>query len=211
MFDYTDPKLILAIIASVITAIAFAPYILDIIRKQTQPHIYTWVIWIITQGTAIAGAIIGGSKFGVISIIVSLFFVFIVCILSLKFGTKNITKSDTITFVAALSAIVVWWQLENPVLAVIMVSIIDGLGYIPTFRKSFEEPWTETVSFWFLMALASFLTMLAIEEYNLLTFTYMGTLTIANTALFVMLVWRRKVLIKSSGLKSNWFVISLNF
>ncbi len=193
MFDYSDPKFVLAVVASVITVVAFIPYIRDIFRRQTQPHIYTWLIWIITQGTAIAGAIVGGSNFGVVSIVVSLFFVFVVCILSLKFGTKNITKLDTVTFIAALFAIVVWWQLDNPVLAVIMVSVIDGIGYIPTFRKSFQEPWTETALFWFLMALSSFFTVLAIAEYNLLTLTYMATLTVANTALFGMLVWRRKV------------------
>jgi hypothetical protein len=56
-----------------------------------------------------------------------------VMLLSLKYGTRNITRSDTIILILALAAVFVWVQLDNPLLAVIMVTLIDLAGYVPSW------------------------------------------------------------------------------
>lgn len=192
MFEVFDIKFLLALLSTVITVAAFSPYLRDIFLKKTRPHAYTWLVWAITQSTATVVLWYGGGNFAAISLTVGTLLVLVVFFLSLEYGTKNITRSDTFVLVMALLAIVVWWKLGNPLLAVIMVSIIDGLGYIPSFRKSFQEPWTETLSFWGAMAIASLLALLANGEYNFLTVTYLATLTIANTILLTLCAVRRR-------------------
>jgi len=189
-----DVKLILALLSTAITIAAYFPYLRDLFLKKTKPHAYTWLIWTITQGTATAALWYGGGNFAAISLTVGMLLVLLIFFLSLKYGTKNITKSDTFVLAMALLAIVVWWQLNNPLPAVLMVSAIDGLGYIPTIRKSFAEPWSETISFWVAMATASALALLANGEYNLLTVTYLATLAVANTTVAVLCILRRRVI-----------------
>ena len=196
MPDSIDFKLVIAIIATLLTIGAYFPYLRDVFQKKTKPHLYTWLIWAITQGTATVALLHGGGKFGAISLIVGTVLVVVVLLLSFKYGTKNITKSDTFVLIAALLAIVVWWQLNNPFIAVLMISAIDGLGYIPTLRKSFAQPWSETLSFWGVMAIVMALTIIANAEYNALTVTYLATLAIANTAVFTLCFFRRKVIQK---------------
>ena len=162
---------------------------------KTKPHLYTWLIWAITQGTATAALIYGGGKFGSISLIIGTVLVLVIFIFTFKYGTKNITKSDTITLIVALLAVVVWWQLENPLLTVLLVSAIDGIGYIPTFRKSYKEPYSETISFWILMAIAAILSILANSEYNLLTVTYLAVLAVANIIVASICLIRRKTIV----------------
>lgn len=186
-----DPKVIFAILAGVITVISFYPYIRDIFLRKTRPHVYTWLIWLITQGTATTALLYGGGELGSVSLILGTVLVFFVLLLSFRFGTRNITKSDTGILVLALLAVVVWWQLDNPLLAVFMVSAIDGLGYIPTFRKSWDDPRSETLLFWLGMVVATILSLLALTEYNLLTVTYLAMLGIANTTLLILCAWRR--------------------
>ena len=96
-------------------------------------------------------------------------------------------------------AIIVWKKLNNPPLAVIAISIIDGLGYVPTFRKSFAEPWSETLKFWTLMAIANVLTIISSAHYNFLTVTYLATLTAADIIILIICFSRRKILQKNNS------------
>lgn len=187
-----DTKIILTIIATVIGVAAFFPYLKDTFSLKTRPHSYTWLIWAITQGTAVFGIWYGGGGWGALNLTVGIIFVIAVFLFSLKYGTKNITKSDTAILIAALLAIVVWWQLDKPLISVIMVSAIDVIGYIPSFRKSYHEPWSETLISWILFSVSNILAILALSEYNLLTVTYLTAITSANVALFLFCFFRRR-------------------
>lgn len=183
----------IALIATILTIIGYVPYFRDIFAKKTKPHLFTWLIWATTQGTAAAALLYGGGKFGVMSLIIGTLLVSVIFVLSFKYGTKNITRSDTIMLVVALLAILVWWQLNNPLLSVLMISAIDGLGYIPTLRKSYAEPYSETISFWIIMAVVSILTIISNAEYNFLTVTYLAVLITGNTTVATICYVRRRV------------------
>jgi len=187
-------KLIFSILASVIVVVAYYPYVRDIFKGKTKPHIYTWLIWFLTTITALAGLLKGGSINGATPIMISLVLVFSIVVLSLKYGTKDITIGDTVVLTLALLSIVVWWQLEQPVLAVFMATAIDLFGYIPTIRKSWNAPQEETFSFWVAMVVIYSLVFLAISEYNLLTVPYVVMCIIVDLLLVILLFYRRKVL-----------------
>ena len=189
-----DIKIFFAILSGIIGTAAFAPYIRDTWTKKTVPHVFTWLIWTITKGTATAGLIYGDGGAGAIPMIISVMLALVVVILSIRDGFKYIKKSDIAIFAMALLAIFVWWQLSSPLAAVIMVSIIDAIGYIPTFRKSYAHPWKETVGSWTAFALADGLAILALENYNLLTVSYLATITSASALLVVYLLVRRSLL-----------------
>jgi len=189
-----DPKLLFAILSITISTIAFAPYLWDVFKGRTRPHAYTWLIWVITQGTAAAGIWHGGGGVGTIGFVSGTILVLIVFLLSFKHGTNNITKSDTLILSLAFLAIFVWWLLKSPIAAVIMVSIIDILGYIPSYRKTFDEPWSETALTWFGFVVGNIFGILAMREYNLLTLTYIITITVANILMVMLCLIRRKQL-----------------
>lgn len=187
-----DIKSIFGIVAAVITLVAFFPYIRDLLQGRTQPHIYTWLIWAITQSTAVAGIWYGGGGWGAVNLTTSTVFVFVIFILSFKYGTRNITAFDTVTFIAALGAIFVWWGLKNPVLAVLLVTAIDIAGYLPTFRKSLEEPWSETVATWAAFVVGNILSIFALDAFNILTLTYIVTIIVANLIVVAICLTRRR-------------------
>jgi hypothetical protein len=187
-----DIKIILTIIATVIGVVAFLPYLKDIFSLKTKPHAYTWLIWVTTQGTAVFGIWHGGGGWGALNLTVGIIFVIAVFFFSLKYGTKNITKSDTVILTVALFAIVVWWQLDKPLISVIMVSAIDVIGFIPSFRKSYQDPWSETLISWVLFSISNIFAILALKEYNLLTVTYLVAISSANVALFLLCFFRRR-------------------
>ncbi len=187
-----DSKLFFAVTAVIVLMIGYGPYFKDIFRNATKPHAYTWLIWSITQSTATAAAFYGGATWGVLGLLAGTILVVCVFLLSLAYGTKDITRSDTGILLLALSAIGVWWLTQNPFLSVVMVTAIDGFGYIPTLRKSWLEPWSETLAFWLATAVASVLTILSLGEINWLTAPYLIVLATLNTLVFSVCVLRRK-------------------
>ena len=84
-----DWKLILAIFTVILVVIGYIPYFKDIFANKTKPHLYTWLIWLITQGTATVALIYGGGKFGSLGLIVGTVLVLVICGLSFRYGTKN--------------------------------------------------------------------------------------------------------------------------
>ncbi len=185
-------KIIFTIIATLIGVAGFLPYLKDIFSLKTKPHAYTWLIWAITQGTAVAGIWYGGGGWGGLNLVVGMIFVLVIFLLSLKYGTRNITKSDTAILITALVAILIWWQLDKPLISVIMISAIDVIGYIPSFRKSYREPWSETLISWSVFPVSNIFALLALKEYNWLTMTYLMAITMASLSLYLFCFYRRK-------------------
>jgi hypothetical protein len=193
-------KIIFSTISVIIGLLAFLPYFKSAISNKTQPHVFTWLIWAITQGTAVVGLWLGGGGIGAISLTIGTFLVILVFFISLKNGKKNITRSDVVVLIAALSAVAIWWFLNNPILAVLLVSAIDVIGFIPTLRKSYSNPWTEDVLSWVFFATANIFAILALASYNLLTLSYLAALTTAEIILITFLFIRRKGVPKTLGI-----------
>ena len=191
-----NTKIIFAIISSLVGVVSYFPYIRDVLKRKTQPHTYTWLVWVITQGVAATSIWYGQGRWGALGLTIGTFLIFVIFLLSLKFGTKNITRTDTVVLFAALGAIVIWWKLKNPLLALFMVTLIDLLGYIPSFRKSYQQPWSETISSWEGFVIGNFFAILALKEYNLLTLSYLIAINIANIVLILICLFRRRLVPK---------------
>lgn len=187
-------KIIFAVLALIVSITAFYPYIRDIFLNKTKPHVYTWLIWTITQGIAVFALWYGGGGWGAIELTIGTFLVFIIFLFSIKKGTKNITKSDTMILFIALLSVIVWWKLDNLILAVVMVSLIDSFGYIPSWRKCWNDPYSETINTWILFIIGNIFAIFALDKYNLLTLTYLITISLDNIILVAISLLRRKMI-----------------
>ncbi len=214
-------KIIFLILSVICGLSAFIPYLFDTFKLKTKPHIYTWIIWAMTQGTATFAIFYGGGRLGGVELAIGVVLQIVVIIFSLKYGTKDITKSDKIILLIAFLSIIIWWQLKQPILSVILISAIDIFGYMPTFRKSYKDPWSETLTTWILFALSNIFAILALSEYNFLTVTYLASITVANLSFFIFCISRRyfskkvsknvaikiaKDFLKTELEKEEWFI-----
>ncbi len=138
------------------------------------------------------GIYYGGGGVGTLGLVTGTVLVFLVFLFSLKYGTRNITITDTIVLLFAIFAIFVWWKLESPLAAVLMISVIDVIGYVPSFRKSYSDPWSETVITWLGFVLGNCFAVLALREYNMLTLSYIVSITLANASLAGFCIIRRR-------------------
>jgi uncharacterized membrane protein len=190
-------KLISGILAGLLGVICFVPYLRDIFKKETTPHSYSWLIWAILQTIGVVAIIVGhGGYYGTLGIAAGALFCLTIFLLSLKYGTKNITKLDTFSFVMALVAILIWVFTKTPLYSVILISLIDFIGFIPTMRKGYEQPETETASTFFIASISNVFALLALSAYSISTTLYLCSLIFTNTLFVIILLYRRTKLHK---------------
>lgn len=191
-----DSKTIISLIAVVLTVVGYIPYLSDIVKRKTTPHIYSWFIWGTVTAIAYALQVSGGAGVGswvTLAVVITMFIIFII---GLRNGKKEITNSDTVFFVLSLIAMFLWLAVKQPILSVILVSTIDMLGFIPTIRKSWNKPHSETLFTYELSALRHGLSLFALQQYSIVTWLYPASWAIANALFSLMLIMRRKTLPK---------------
>ncbi len=191
-----DVKFLFGIISTVLAVVCFVPYYRDILKKKTEPHMYSWLIWTILQTVGVMAQLKEGAGYGALA--VGAVFCFGIFLLSFKYGTKNISKFDVFCLIASLCAIVLYYGIENPVYSIIMVAAVDFIGFLPTFRKGYQEPFTETPSTFVMSAIANACSLLALQNYTVTTVLYIASLFFTNSSFVLTILFsRRRQLAKS--------------
>ncbi len=186
-------KELLSTIAIAITLIAFIPYIRSIIRGTIKPHVFSWLIWGITTFVVFLAQLqdnagVGAWPIGVSGVIT----LFIALLAFLKRGDITITSLDWIFFIAAISSLPFWYFTSDPLWAVVILTIVDLLGFGPTIRKSYDHPFSESLLFFSLFAARNFIVIMALEYYSMTTVLFPLVIAIACTLLIIMIIYRRR-------------------
>lgn len=175
-------------IAAVLTFVAVAPYIIDIFKNKTKPHIFTWVIWAIVTLLVFFGQWQKGGGPGSWTTGIAGIITIFIALISFKKGSKDITKLDIAMFIGALLGIVPWLLAKDPTLSVIILTIIDVLAFIPTIRKTIKDPQSETFISYVLHAIRHSLSIIALLNYNLATYIYPASLAVMNLIIIFIIV-----------------------
>ncbi len=191
-------KEIIGVIAVILTFVAYVPYYRDILKGKTHPHIYSWSLWALLTILLVALQIKGGAgpatwvtaAAGLLCVGVVLF--------SLKSGKKNITISDTVVAILSLIAIGFWLIADQPIVSITLVIVADMLAFIPTVRKSYQDPYSETLSLYVTNALRFTLALLAVEHYTYLSTSWIVAWIIGNALLSILLIVRRMQIKRSN-------------
>lgn len=191
-----DRYIIFAVLAVIMSLSRHGTYLWSIYKKQTQPHVFTWVNWALLIGIgAFAQFEFDGGPSAWVLVITAASCAFIAFI-SLFVGTKDITRSDWFAFIAGLIAIVLWRLTDNPIIAVVIVIFIDICCYYPTARKSWHAPWTEPPVSYIWAGSRYFFGMFAVPDptFSSLIFLFYCMCTDWGFAAYIW--WRRYVLRK---------------
>lgn len=189
-----DYKEVLGFAASIIAILGYIPYLFGMYRGRVHPHVFSWLVWTLLTGIAFFLQLSQGAGAGAWTTAVTAVAGLFITIWSLKVGEKNITRSDWLSFIAALTVIPIWLAADNPVLAVVLITLIDTLAFWPTIRKSWWKPWDEALSEYWTASIKFTIALCALEQVNLVTALYPAALVFLHFAFIVMALLRRKAL-----------------
>ncbi|MEX1201552.1 MAG: hypothetical protein WEB02_12265 [Methylophaga sp.] len=191
-------KILFSNLAIALTFLAFVPYILQIFKGKVRPHVISWLIWGISTTVIFIAQLLDGAGVGAWPIGVSAALTLSVALLAFvhRADTKTDGK-DMLTLSVSLLAIPVWYLTAEPLYAVIILTLVDLSGFIPTLRKINRDPYSELVIFFALFAVRNLLVLLALEHYSAVTILFPAAIGLACLAIMANMFIRRNRLVAS--------------
>ncbi len=186
-------KTLLGLVATALVFIGYIPYLRDIVKGKTKPHVYSWFLWSFVTLIAFALQLSGGAGTGAFVTLAAAVMCIAVIVLGFIHNSQvKIVWIDTLFLIFAVVALLLWLVAKQPVLSAILTTLIDLLGFAPTVRKSWNNPHSETLSFYWLNTFRFGLALVALQNYSIITALYPITWLTANGLFALMLVLRRK-------------------
>ncbi len=187
-------KTAFAIISLIIGFAAFVPYYAEMWRGTLKPHIFSWITWTVLTGLGFYLSIADGGGQGAWILGMYSLMCFVVVIFAIFRGEKKITRVDKMAFAAAILTTIIYLLTKNAVVSVILAGVIDSLGFIPTFRKSYNQPNSEPAMTYAIAGASYIFAILALENYTFVTMFYELVLMASNYSFVSFIWWRRQVL-----------------
>lgn len=179
------------ILAGIIGILSFIPYVLDMLKGKTRPNKATWLIWavlgiIIAVSYYLAGAretawVPIGYAFGIV----------VVALPALKYGEGGWTNLDKACLVGAGAGLALWAVTNNPVLPLYLTIAIDAIGAVPTIKKAYLRPETESRDSWLMFLVANTLNLFAISEWTLVVASYPVYVLVLSAVMSALLVRKK--------------------
>lgn len=190
-----DYKTIFGFLSMVLTFVAFYPYIHSIFLNITKPHIFSWLIWGISTILVFLAQFKDSGAAGAIPIGVSgIITLYIAWLSYVKRTDLSIHKIDWVFLISALLSVPVWYITSNPLWAVVILTTIDTLGFGPTVRKAYEDPFKEDILFYALFVVRNLLMIVAMEQYSLTTMLFPIVTGLGCLLLIALIIYRRNKL-----------------
>jgi len=160
-------KEIIGFWAGVISLIAYAPYIYSIFKGKTKPSRSSWWIWSLVGLVILMSYYSAGARNTIW--IPGVFFIcpLVVALLSIKYGANSsLDLLDKASITISVASLFVWYILGVPATTLFVNILIDSLGYLSTFKKTWKDSLSENGLTWILFFLGSVLNLVALENYS---------------------------------------------
>ncbi len=189
-------KSLLSFIAIILTFIAYLPYIISIYRGKTKPHVFSWIIWGITTCIIFFAQLADEGGLGAWPIGLSgLITLGVAYQAYLCKSDVTISRIDWAFFISSLATLPLWYLLSDPMWAVIILTLVDVLGFGPTIRNAYINPYHEQLTFYALFAIRNIISIGALENYSITTLCFPVVISVA-CIVFVMVVLVRRTMFR---------------
>jgi len=142
-------------------------YLRTIIYGNTRPNLISWSIWALVPLIAVFLQIKAGAGLSFVSSFMSGFGPLLVVIFALiyKKGFWQITKLDIVCGILALLALVIYVLTSKLGISILFAILSDGLAAIPTIRKSWKFPLSESFITYMSGIISNILALLVIKNW----------------------------------------------
>lgn len=197
----------LGLLSGLVFLIADIPYIRDIFRGKTKPHRVSWFLYFVINAVNVANQAASGATNSLWLPIVSTVITFGIFILSIKRGMGGYTKLDLLCFVGALAGLFLWFVFKTPLASTIVNVIAITLAVVPTIKKSFTHPETETAITYLIASTSGLLAALSVGSLNFRLLLLPAHDFVIQIVIWLILVSRMRAV---HGSKSKHSVTSLS-
>jgi hypothetical protein len=164
-----DHQSITAVIAILLVIGSYLPYIHNVFIGKTKPHPFTWIISTLLNLFNYILYVQNGGGSGTFIMLTVLIMTSVILWKSLKNFDQMVVFSDKVFFVASLIVLVLCFVIESSQVAAVLATSTSILSFIPTVRKSWNSPHSETISTYVINSVRHILVIFSVSTFSLVT------------------------------------------
>jgi hypothetical protein len=176
----------------IIQLLGSGAYIRDTLRGQTKPNRVTWFFWSVAPLIGAAAAISDGVKWAVLPVVAVGVLPLIVLLVSFinQHAYWQLGFFDYICGACSALALMLWYVTAQPIVAIGLAIAADVFAAIPTIRKAWTHPETETALEYAATVISAAMGLLAIQTWRLTEFLFPVYLILLN-GLILLIIYRK--------------------
>ncbi|HTE22573.1 MAG TPA: hypothetical protein VK674_06050 [Candidatus Limnocylindria bacterium] len=180
-----------AVVAGLLNVLGFVPYLRDTLRRKTKPERAMWWIYAVLFGLLFAAQMEAGAGWLLFVTGAYIASSVVIAILSLWYGYGSFHKRDTISLVVAAVGLLLWQLSDRPLVAIVLVIIVDFAGFWLTLVKTWHAPHSETLISWQLAFVTAVLSIFSVGAWTLDVLIYPVYAVLATALIVWMIMYRR--------------------
>jgi hypothetical protein len=192
MHGSVDWRDALGLLSVALAILAAAIYIAQTLRGEVRPHPLSWFLFGILSLTGYLVQRDEGARQGSWTLLAMTVICFLFVAASVARGERNFSRQEWAFAVAGGAVFVIYlftWQAN---IAAGLTTLVDALGYGPTFVRGWSHPRKDSVTSFALNGAKFIPSLMAMDPISFATSFYPATLLVLNTAVATMLVARRR-------------------
>jgi hypothetical protein len=167
-------------------------YLKDTLIGRAKPNRVTWLLWAIAPLIGFAAQIKAGVGLSsAMTFIVGFtpLLVFISSFFNIK-SRWNLTAFDLVCGALSILGLILWIITNDPILAISFSILADGLAALPTIKKSFYHPESESEYAFLGGTISGAITTLALTRYDLANLGFPLYIFLVNGVLFLLIKFK---------------------
>jgi hypothetical protein len=175
-------------LAAVFSLIGIVSYVRDTLAGRARPNRVTWFLWALAPLIAFAAQIQEGVGLQALLTFMVGFGPALVLIASFvgRHASVRITRFDLACASLSVVALVAWRITGKGTVAIAFSLLADLMAALPTLRKAYGQPHTETWLAFLCSGISALITLLTISDWNFSVAAFPCYILTMSTVLFVL-------------------------
>ena len=191
MMTFHHSALIFWILSFFVSLSSYYIYYTSILAGKTKPHVFSWLLWGLISLVVCIIQFMDAAGIGALNTLLIAGLCLGIAGVALKKWEHSISLGDKLSFTAGMLAILLWLITDTPLYSVIILITIDLFGFIPTFIKSYENPYSEDYTAYIIAFFGYALSLGALSHISFLTAGFVGITALLNISLAGVIYIRR--------------------
>jgi hypothetical protein len=187
--DWRDALGLLSVALAVLAAVI---YIAQTLRGELRPHPLSWFLFGILSLTGYLVQRGEGARQGSWTLLAMTVICFLFVAVSVARGERSFSRREWAFAVAGGAVFVVYLFTGQANVAAALTTLVDALGYGPTFVRGWSQPNKDSATSFALNGVKFVPSLMAMDPISFATSFYPATLLVLNAAVAIMLVIRRR-------------------
>ena len=167
----------------------------QMIKNQYSPSTFSRIIWVLLSINSFAGVVLSnGSQSSILLGGIFLLGNIAICIVSFWKGIRKIGKIEYFCLVLLLISSVIWIFFNQPLLNLVISLFAHFIGGIPTYKKVWLNPKSESFGFWSLFFVASLLSVFVAQTTSLIVILFPVYFTLFDGGMTLLTLRKGKFL-----------------